>query len=73
MNVNTIIGKTFLKLVDRELPLHHKLSELFKNNNTLKISYGCCIYIKIIINAPYRRMRNSDPNKLEQKYRTCNR
>ena len=39
-NVKTNIGKTFIKLVKKHFPKHHKLSKIF-NTSTLKLSYGC--------------------------------
>ena len=39
-NVKTNIGKTFIKLVKKHFPKHHKVSTIF-NTNTLKLSYSC--------------------------------
>ena len=39
-NVKTNIGKSFLRLVDKHFPRHHKFYKIF-NRNTLKLSYSC--------------------------------
>ena len=39
-NVKTNIGKTFLSLLKKHFPPHHKFRKIF-NKNTVKISYSC--------------------------------
>lgn len=39
-NVKTNIGRSFLRLIDKHFPRHHKLYKIF-NRNTLKLSYSC--------------------------------
>ena len=47
MNVETNIGKTFLKLVKKRFP-RHNFHNIF-NKNTMKISYSCMRNISLII------------------------
>ena len=44
-SVVTKIGKTFLRLIDKHFPSHHKLNKLFNQNN-VKISYSCMPNVK---------------------------
>ena len=46
-SVVTKIGKTFLRLIDRYFPPHHKLHKLFNRNN-VKVSYSCMPNVKSI-------------------------
>ena len=48
-SVVTKIGETFLGLIDKHFPPHHKLHKLFNRNN-VKISYRCMPNVKSIIN-----------------------
>ena len=48
MNVESNIGKTFLKLVKKDFPCNNSFHKIF-NNNTIKISYICMRKINSII------------------------
>ena len=48
MNVQTNIGKRFLKLVKKHFPRNNSFHEIF-NKNTIKISYSCMRNIGSII------------------------
>ena len=48
MNVETNIGKTFLKLVKKHFPRNNSFHKIF-NKNTIKISYSCMRNISSII------------------------
>ena len=48
MNVETNIGKTFLKLVKKHFPRKNSFHKIF-NKNTVKISYSCMRNISSII------------------------
>ena len=39
-SVSTNVGKSFLNLVNKHFPPHHKFRKLF-NKNTIKVSYSC--------------------------------
>ena len=47
-NVETNIGKTFLRLIKKHFPRGNRLNKIF-NKNTLKLSYSCMPNIKSII------------------------
>ena len=47
MNVETNIGKTFLKLVKKHFPRNNSFHKIF-NKNTIKISYSCMRNISLI-------------------------
>ena len=60
MNVETNIGKTFLKLVKKHFPCNNSFHKIF-NKNTIKISYSCMRNISSIIashNKSILRMEN---------------
>ena len=42
LQFKTNIGKTFLQLLDRNVPPHHRLHKII-NKNTVKISYSCML------------------------------
>ena len=66
-NVATNVGRSFLKILDKEFPNSHPLRKIF-NRNTVKISYSCMTSIKQKIdghNKSTLRKRNV-PSK------TCN-
>ena len=48
MNVETNIGKTFLKLAKKHFPHKNSFHKIF-NKNTIKISYSCMRNISLII------------------------
>ena len=49
-NVSTNIGREFFKILDEEFPNDHPLHKIF-NRNMVKMSYGCMINIKQIIDG----------------------
>ena len=67
-SVVTKIGKTFLRLIDKHFPPHHKLHKLFNRNN-VKISYSCMPNVKSIINKHNKTVLDPPTNNSE---RTCN-
>ena len=67
-NVNTKLGKFFLSLIDKPLPLHHKLHKLF-NQSSVKLSFSCLPNIKSIINTHKRKILYPPPTIGG---RTCN-
>ena len=48
MNVETNIGKTFLKLLKKHFPHNNSFHKIF-NKNTIRISYSCIRNIRSII------------------------
>ena len=64
----TKIGKTFVRLIDKHFPPHHKLHKLFNRNN-VKISYSCMPNVKSIINKHNKTVLDPPTNNSE---RTCN-
>ena len=75
-SVATKIDKTFLRLIDKHFPPHHKLHKLFNRNN-VKISYSCMPNVKSIINKHNNSERtcnciNSKKCLLQQKCLTNN-
>ena len=67
-SVVTKIGKTFLRLIDKHFPPHHKLHKLF-NRNSVKISYRCMANVKSIINKHNKTVLDPPTSNSE---RTCN-
>ena len=67
-SVVTKIGKTFLRLIDKHFPPHHKLHQLF-NRNSVKISYSCMPNVKSIISKHNKTVLDPPINNSE---RTCN-
>ena len=67
-SVVTKISKTFLRLIDKYFPSHHKLHKLFNQNN-VKISYSCMPNVKSIINKHNKTVLDPPTNNSE---RTCN-
>ena len=67
-SVVTKIGKTFLRLIDKHFPPHHKLHKLFNRNN-VKISYSCMPNVKSIINKHNKIVLDPPTNNSEG---TCN-
>ena len=67
-SVVTNIGKTFLRLIDKRFPPHHKLHKLF-NRKSIKISYNCMPNVKSIINKHNKTVLDPPTDNSE---RTCN-
>ena len=55
INVETNIGKTFLKLVKKHFPRNNSFHKIF-NKNTIKISYSCMRNISSIIASRNKSM-----------------
>jgi hypothetical protein len=68
-NVETNIGKTFLKILDEEFPKEHLLHKIF-NRNTVKLSYSCMNNIKNIIDGHNKAILSKEIVKNQPK--TCN-
>ena len=56
------IGKTFLNLIDKHFPSHHKFRPIF-NRNTIKISYSCMPNVKSIISGHNQKVLQQHRNK----------
>ena len=69
-NVETKIGKTFLKLIDKHFPKKHKYHKIF-NRNTIKVSYSCTKNMKTIINSHNKQIIQTQENNLETKNCNC--
>ena len=67
-SVVTKLGKTFLRLIDKHFPPHHKLHKLFNWNN-VKISYSCMPNVKPIINKHNKTVLDLPTNNSK---RNCN-
>ncbi len=59
-NVETNIGKCFLRLVDKHFPTAHRLHKIF-NRKKLKVSYGCTENIAQIIKQHNKKVLEPDP------------
>ena len=66
-SVKTNIGRTFLKLISRHFPRHHKYHSLFNKNN-VKVSYSCMDNMQSIINKHNKKVTSIDtkPNSQDQ-------
>ena len=69
LNVQTNIGKQFLKLLDRHFPENHPLKKII-NRNTIKISYKCMGNMKQKISRHNSRIRKSE--EVNQTFFGCN-
>ena len=54
-SVETNVGRTFLRLVDKHFPRTHKYHKIF-NRNTLKVSYSCMDNMENIIKQHNRKV-----------------
>ena len=54
-SVETNVGQTFLRLVDKHFPRTHKYHKIF-NRNTLKVSYSCMDNMENIIKQHNRKI-----------------
>ena len=68
MNVATNVECSFLNLINKYFPLHHKFSKIFNRNN-LKISYSCMPNMKSRINMLNKKVTKAKPSAQP---RTCN-
>ena len=66
-SVKTNIGRTFLQLISRHFPRHHKYHSLFNKNN-VKVSYSCMDNMQSIINKHNKKVTSIDtkPNAQDQ-------
>ena len=68
MNVATNVECSFLNLINKYFPLHHKFSKIFNRNN-MKISYSCMPNMKSRINMLNKKVTKAKPSAQP---RTCN-
>ena len=69
MDVQTKVGKQFLKLLDKHFPTEHIFHKIFNRNN-VKISYCCTRNIKTLI--ANNNMRKLNENNLADGNANCN-
>ena len=72
-NVQTNVGKSFIKIVRQCFPASHPLRKIF-NTNTLKLSYSCLPNVGNIIDGHNKKTRESNSKKEMQEHqlKTCN-
>ena len=74
-NVQTNVGKSFLRTVKRSFPPGHPLHKIF-NQNTLKLSYSCMPNVRNIIdNHNKKNQQNAKTDDTEQREKltkSCN-
>ena len=68
MNVETNIGKTFLKLIDKHFPKTNKFHKIFNRNN-VKVSYSCLPNFANMINSHNNRILSEEKTQDQPK---CN-
>ena len=59
-NVKTNIGKSFLRLIDKHFPSHHRYHKLFNRSN-VKLSYSCMPNMESIIRRNNFKLLNKPP------------
>ena len=69
-NVETNIGKKFLKLLDKCFPVNHALHKIM-NRNKIKISYSCMPNMKQIITGHNKKILNNNRQSKENT-KKCN-
>ena len=69
-NVQTNIGKTFLRLISKHFPKHHKYHSLFNKNN-VKVSYSCTENLRSIINKHNKKVLSNN-NDHDNNESLCN-
>jgi hypothetical protein len=69
-SVTTNVASSFLKLVDKHFPRHHRYHKLFNRNN-VKCSYSCMSSIGSIIRSHNAKVLSSTTNPTTPQ-RTCN-
>ena len=69
MNVQTNIGRTFLRLIEKHFPKHHRLHRIFNKNN-VKVSYSCMENMETIISKHNKKITNTNTATISEK--TCN-
>ena len=70
LQVKTNIGRTFLRLIDKHFPPHHRLHTVI-NRSTVKINYCCMPNIASHIKAHNRKVLQ-EPTRQEEPEVTCN-
>ena len=70
LQVKTNIGKTFLQLLDRNFPSHHRLHKII-NRNTVKISYSCMPNIAAHISSHNKNIMQVSKNSQDPNPRMC--
>ena len=68
-NVQTNIGQTFLKLINKHFPKNQKFHKIFNKNN-LKLSYSCTENMETIISKHNKKVTNESPTTTPDN--TCN-
>ena len=66
LNLKTIVGNRFLRLLDGHFPRTHKFHKI-SNQNTIKISYCCMKYLDYIIS-----IHNKQLSKPSMESYSCN-
>ena len=62
MNVETSIGKSFLKLIDKYFPKTNKFHKIFNRSN-VKVRYSCLPYFANIIKSYNNRILSEEKTK----------
>ena len=70
LQVKTNIGKTFLQILDRNFPPHHRLHKII-NRNTVKISYSCMPNMATHISSHNRKILQETKKLQHPNPRTC--
>ena len=70
-NVKSNIGKSFLNLIKKHFPPHHKFRPIFNKNN-IKISYSCMPNIGDIIKGHNSKIIKSNSQKQQNEPKSCN-
>ena len=68
MNLKTNLGKEFLSLIDKNIPIDNPLSKII-NRKTVKISYSCTNNIRSIITTHNQKVLST---KTKEKQLPCN-
>ena len=71
LSVKTNIGKTFLEIIDKNFPRHHRLHKIL-NRHTVKISYSCMPNMASHIASHNRKTLQNHRKDEGQQLRTCN-
>ena len=66
MNVETNIGKTFLKLIDKHFPKTNKFHKIFNRNN-VKVSYSCLPNFANMIKSNNNRILSEEKTQDQRK------
>ena len=66
VNMETNIGKTFLKLIDKHFPKTNKFCKIFNRNN-VKVSYSCLPNFANIIKSHNNRILSEEKPKINLK------